>query len=439
MNSLQRTTRGISSGIAVLAVFAAYPASGFIREVIYLLLPLSVGILFIHMLMESGKRHGGAWHQRDLLPLEAGQMAWSHASVRFVTIYASLTVGSLVFSTYNGALGRGLAETLFVVGSLLTALSVTLLGWRESGRDEWLERLTRLLAIFSLCMLLFEAGKVLRQGAAIEFGSFLKLFVLSSSATEHSVTPNLGFLFGAVTVFMAIRRRWLWMAAPLLLVLLSGKRIVWLGLAGSLGWWLVAAPLSSRFHWARRSQHLIVPAAAGLSLFLLLRFADGGFDLILARWTGLDANLLSMGRRALFELALTLQSAGWLPMGIGATTKMLLPYESLTGLANLHSDILKIYLEYGVLFSLGVLAAFLVLCRRSPAVTSLMLYYLVLFVTDNVSVYFEVGLFIFLMAFSLSAVDAASSPQQSLRVQGIGVGRSGTPAGFRRFRLEPLG
>lgn len=430
---------GLQSTGLLLALFTAYVASGFAREVIYLLVPITIGISILQWLgnaRQTGSvslRPSGFGSETSF----SGPAAWSMPSIRFVAFYSALTLGSLLFSAVNGALGRGLVETLFVVGALLTALSLAAAGWREVGVHDWLEKLTRFLAVFSLGMLLYEGGRAVLQGMVGQVGSVLELLVLSKSATEHSVTPNLGFLFGAVAVFMAVRRRWLWMIAPMVLVMLSSKRIVWLGLVGSIGWWVVAVALASRYDWVRRSQHAIVPAAACLALLALMRFANGGFDQILMMRTGLDPNLLSMGRRALFDLMLSLESGGWLPLGIGTTHKVLAPYESITGLTNLHSDILKIYLEYGLIFSVAVAGAFHALCRRSPAITALVLYYLVLFLTDNVTVYFEVGVFFFLMVFSLSAAESAMhSRSGTTRVRIAGL--SGIHSTLRRYRLVPV-
>lgn len=410
--------------ILLLLLFAIYIASGFLREVVYLLLPLYSGLAMLHLAAGSA---GSAVGQGRRNPLST--------ATHFTILFSVITLATFGFSWHNGAFERGLKEILFSVGSLISAFSLTWLALQRVDAAEWIESLTRHLAVFSLLMVVYEGAKFAWQGLPGGSFSLVEVLVFSKSETEHAVTPNLGFVFGAVALFMAVRKRWLWMLPPLVLVLLSGKRIVMLGVVGAAGWGLAMTVFAPRFQWVRRGQHVVIPGVSILALVLVLQFATGGFDVLIEKWTGLNPNLLSMGRRALYEIAVRQGVWTIFPSGIGHTFNVLAPYVPITGSTLLHSDLLKIYIEYGLLLATALLGAFWLLCRGSIAVTVLMIYFLVLFATDNVSIYFDVVVFVFMMVFALSAAEQNEGYSRQNRAKPL---PGALATRWRRYRLIPL-
>ena len=139
-----------------------------------------------------------------------------------------------------------------------------------------------------------------------------------------------------------------------------------------------------------------------LFVILLIRIGSGHYDQLISISTGMSVDAVTMGRRVLYAQVLGfIQDISWLGIGLGKTTQILssIGYE----LQNLHSDLLKYFLEFGpILFGVWIYGLYR-LNTLSPRLITMLVYLNILFITDNVSIYFNVMfLFYLLQAFILS-------------------------------------
>lgn len=125
-----------------------------------------------------------------------------------------------------------------------------------------------------------------------------------------------------------------------------------------------------------------------------------------------SADAVLMGRARLFALlADRLPESPVLGVGLGRITHVL----SAEGawLTNTHSDVLKHYMEVGPLMFAGWIGCFYWLSRRRGTL-ALTVFMNVLFLSDNVSIYFDV-MFPFYLAFAYIDHSRAAAPTQRVR------------------------
>jgi hypothetical protein len=305
---------------------------------------------------------------------------------------------------------RFFEEVLFLAAPLVAAMVCASLK-REDG--EW--PFYALLAILTIDYF-WEIGWATTADVFRHPGAFTT-DLLESAAPTESVRA---FSFGVLALFLLARRKLLGAGLCVLLACLAGKRIVLLGLILALPMSVVAFSLAS---YRRRVVVTLVAIAVNVTVALSLRNLDewGIADRIQAT-TQQSADAVLMGRVKLFGLvADRLPDAPVLGAGLGRITDVL---ESESAwLTNTHSDVLKHFIELGpVMFPVWI-GCFYWTSRRSGAL-ALTVFMNVLFLSDNVSIYFDV-MFPFYLAFA--------HLDHRLTVAGQRVVRR------RRTCLEPMG
>ena len=231
--------------------------------------------------------------------------------------------------------------------------------------------------------------------------------LLQSAAPTESVRA---FGFGVLAIFFLGRRHLLGAGLCLMLTVLGGKRIVLLGLLVAVPIALVAPSFEDR---KRRAAITLLAVALNITAALALRNLDewGIADRIQAM-TMQSADAVLMGRARLFTIvADRLPSAPVLGAGLGRITDVLETERA--WLTNTHSDVLKHLIELGpVMFAVWI-GCFYWTSRRQ-GLLALTVFMNVLFLSDNVSIYFDV-MFPFYLSFAY--LDQRSPVKRPLTVR----------------------
>lgn len=219
-----------------------------------------------------------------------------------------------------------------------------------------------------------------------------KLFSSFFTALKFSVFPTeswLAFPFGIFTIYYIIEKKYLTFYISLVLFLLSFKRIAMVALALSLLVYFFYE--NKKFIKAKFVRYFI--AINLILLTLLYFFINGVFTKFIERETGISINWFSQGRFQIYNDVINhFSDKIWLGTSLGFTHLYL--STKYTDIAFLHSDILKIILELGILPFIIWLFSFMKININSLKSVALIMYINILFLSDNVFIYFDT-LFIF--------------------------------------------
>ena len=241
--------------------------------------------------------------------------------------------------------------------------------------------------------------------ALVKGVGFSRGFVLNITTSESTFESSFGFLFGALAVYAGLKRqKWLAILAFMGAVL-ALKRIVLLAVI--VCWILCMLP--DRIKQRMFSPWVMVPLNL-LIVAVLILYANHAFDHWVGDLFGQSANQFGMGRQQLFfsvarDIYLHPQQFIFFGTGPGGA------YETLSrslGAANLHSDLLKILFEYGLIVFCGFL--WLAYRVRSASLKIMFLYANILFVTDNVLIYHFFLFFLCLFALALESDSKEAIP-----------------------------
>ena len=232
----------------------------------------------------------------------------------------------------------------------------------------------------------------------------------SDSVSESSAS----FVFGLVALYwLFTRRRGRALAAAVLMVV-SFKRSAMLGavVCGALWGLIRVTRIDLRRSW--KVVAVIAILANAIILLALRELSVGNLDDVIARYTGLSADWFTMGREEIYASIFSRFDLGWIGHGLGAVTSHL---EAVDATAiNAHSDVIKYAVEAGPVLSIAWLWGFYRLARGCAASMLLALYTNIVFVSDNVSIYF-VYMFVLYTLIGFLSVDDRGSHALSREVE----------------------
>jgi len=224
-------------------------------------------------------------------------------------------------------------------------------------------------------------------------------FLLSSGGAESGIS----FVFGAYCIyFLSVRAR-SWSLLSFALVVLSFKRIAIFGVVVAGLVYFVHRNLKIDVLRYRRALPIAFVAINALLLLVLYELGHGALDDAVRDYTGLDANWVTMGRAEMYDAIFSNGGMPWFGRGLGSITLFLQAQGMQVG--NAHSDVIKYAVELGPIVSGAMIYAFYRRSLRTIGALMLMIYVNVVFITDNISIYFKT-MFVFyvLQGFSDVAV-----------------------------------
>lgn len=316
---------------------------------------------------------------------DLAKLSWVVLFISFLNLLMLLYKGDFYF--------RFLQEGFLFVGALLFA--ITLIGNLTHDISKVLNySLYALVGIFIL-----DKGYVLLEVLSNPDRLILGL-ITSTIQTESS----LSFYFAILSVYFFFekdRKNLFWAT---LFMVLSFKRIAILGFLLSVSISFIFKIFNIKYN--RTFYSVLLTAFNFTYLWILLMLIDGGFDQFIIDTFGVSPNFLFMGRIDLYNNVL--DETGYLNLmgiGIGKISSILGKFsESGIGegvLVNLHSDILKYYLELGVIIFPIFLYKFIYYLSKNKDTFCLVVMLNIILLTDNVSIYFGFMVLLYLINFKL--------------------------------------
>ena len=226
-------------------------------------------------------------------------------------------------------------------------------------------------------------------------------FILEHGKSESTFA----FVFGAYLVYYACKKRWLPCAVSAVCVYFADKRIVVLA--------ALAALAVMAFLWIFRNHRKLAitvwgTVTAAVSFYIWL-ICSGGLQYF-SQGIGINTN----GRSKMYGTVIEWFGTDGILFGNGlGVVEHLLEYWKVYKFNNLHNDLLKFYIELGIvgflLFFAGYGVAFWLIGKKYGKsemcrLLGLTVYSMVLFATDNVSIYILYLLPLYSIYFAVLAV-----------------------------------
>lgn len=266
------------------------------------------------------------------------------------------------------------------------------------------------LKLWTLFQLLFG-------GAVIYFaigGKFSGEMAFDIAKSESPFESTFGFLFGVLAPFALINKQYRLFFLSLLMSMLCLKRIAVLGALVAAAFILLG---EKRGRWILNPV-VMIPINVVL-VALLLGYGYGSFDYWIYEITGQSANQFGMGRRELLALPATEIFAHpelFIVSGMGPGSSYdlaKLSFGSL-GKVNLHSDLVKLVYEYGLLFFMVFIG--LMYSAKNYFTRVGFIFLNVLFLTDNTLIYyFMLFIFIYCARLTTEAAEIKTTANNPLK------------------------
>lgn len=245
---------------------------------------------------------------------------------------------------------------------------------------------------FILTLVIFAVQQFKNFLPVISDFSLLKQAILSSTIeTENQLAFSLGlFLFYFLTEKYPKR----YIIVCLIIFVLSFKRIALGSFVLSYLLFILFGMLKTNVQQRRYLFVLLAVVANFIYLEITFLIVDGALDDLVKEYTNFSTNRFLLGRQVYYQVVLDkVGTISWSGLGLGKIDNIL--FSTFNGPQNLHSDILKNYLEFGVvLFTLWLIVLYLKgsFSREGLAIT---IYFNVLMFTDNVFIYFDFMFFFY--------------------------------------------
>lgn len=222
--------------------------------------------------------------------------------------------------------------------------------------------------------------------------NFVEFFINSNIKSESS----LAFVFGFFSLYFLFKKDYKFLIFSILFMIISGKRIVLLGFCFSCLIYVLGNNSNYKFNYRGKIAFLALFFNL-LFVYLVFLLTNNYFDDNITEYTGLSPNAFLMGRQFLYteifnSFSKDINGVG---LGLGRLDTFVLGLD--VGLTNPHSDILKNFLEFGIiLFSIWIFI-FYYLASFSFNSFILTVYLNVVFLSDNAFIYFDVMLVFYLI------------------------------------------
>lgn len=262
------------------------------------------------------------------------------------------------------------------------------------------------IASYVLPLSFFYTNSISIEKVFLIFSCFFVISCLGiefqSFSMENSTAPfesGASFVFGVFLLYFLFEKKYRLMIFSLLFLLLSLKRIAFLGVFIC----VVVYYLPEKYKKIILSRYSFL-IFNFICLAVILGLGFGIYDDLIIDLTGLNVHHFTMGRFSHYQgVVEQIELHPWSLIfgnGIGSTYDLASIYVKTDfSVVNLHSDTLKIFFEAGfIVFSLFFL--FLGFAKKTTS-KLVMLYLVVLFFTDNVLIYFGTMFFVLLVFLKL--------------------------------------
>lgn len=317
---------------------------------------------------------------------------------RYLITYLKLYLFMIAFSFLvllmkNDFYLRFLSEAVFILSPILLIYFYFTLGY--------LSYTDKILNIYFWSFILSYIITFGSQIFNILLHPILIFEALKSSTLGTEST--LAFIFALFTIHYFHKKKNIYALTALIFTIISFKRIALLALIFSL---IIEAIITiknknilKRLN-AIKYLGIVVNFLSIISIYLL---SIGYFDQIISKWLGETANAFTNGRKFLYGQVISqLKPNIIIGTGLGKASEFLGNFVTKVNL--LHSDLLKVFIEFGsIVFIIWIITLFNI-NSKSKKLLILFVFLNILFLTDNVMIYFNVT-FIFYLIQCSSIID----------------------------------
>lgn len=303
-------------------------------------------------------------------------------------------VVTLFVSILGGYLSNFIKETALISMPIMTFVFIKKYKIENHINYEFVTNLYFIVLLISFINILIRGGTF----------DLIELFLNSNSLYESPIAP----LFAILCVLSLHKKKTFYLTiATFVLTVLASKRIVTLALVFSLLFYYFA-PYSKK----RGYIQTIITLAIGVNciiIFLYYLLGNGYFDLIIYELTGNIPQTFTAGRSVVYGIVFReLNSIFELLFGFGfGFTNYIITLNNFT-IVHLHSDVLKIMLETGIVgflfFTINVYKA-----PKNKLALTLIILLNIMYLTENYIIYYDV-MFMSILAFLILNKD--NSPKK---------------------------
>jgi len=224
--------------------------------------------------------------------------------------------------------------------------------------------------------------------------STIQALATAHMPSEVATESELGFVFGFFVLYFFLKGNSKWyLVMSLLFFVISFKRIVIVGVVISLVVYLILKIFRIDI---RRHKLKLTLMALVVNLTIIYGaqlLVSGTFDQHVLEYTGLSSDAFLLGRKTFYtEVFEKFGSYNLVGLGLGKVDDALFNFLGYS--MNLHSELIKNYLEFGLIIFLVWMSLLIYKNLFSNKSVVFLIYFNLLIVTDNIFIYFH-GMFYF--------------------------------------------
>ena len=216
--------------------------------------------------------------------------------------------------------------------------------------------------------------------------------------SQSPFETTMAFPMGMFVIFFSYYNKKALFWTSLIFTLLSSKRIVILA--------LILIYIINRLTPSIRSlnKQAVILIAVIINLifvYIIIQFSLSKYDPFIEQYLGLSADYISMGRKSIYENLFSRDEGNWVKFffGNGLGTSYVETTNFLEKEENLHSDVLKLFFDTGLL-GLVIWIVFIYKLAFINKIAFLLTTYLnILYLPDNVLIYYDTMIVYYLMIF----------------------------------------
>lgn len=216
--------------------------------------------------------------------------------------------------------------------------------------------------------------------------------------SQSPFETTMAFPMGMFVIFFSYYNKKALFWTSFIFTLLSSKRIVILA--------LILIYIINRLTPSIRSlnKQAVILIAVIINLifvYIIIQFSLSKYDPFIEQYLGLSADYISMGRKSIYENLFSRDEGNWVKFffGNGLGTSYVETTNFLEKEENLHSDVLKLFFDTGLL-GLVIWIVFIYKLGFINKIAFLLTIYLnILYLTDNVLIYYDTMIVYYLMIF----------------------------------------
>lgn len=309
-------------------------------------------------------------------------------------IYFSIYVTSLLIQlfTSNSITIRYFSNVYFVLSPLISVLFLC-------GYFDY----TKISKYFKIIFFGSVIGFFLEQGSSIlssvysfDFVSFL---LFSQSDSESNIYP---FVFSFLFFYSYLTRQpKFYLFTCLVLIFFGSKRIVFAGLV-FVFFVILLSWKNINFLKYRKLIPFLLTFLSLIIILLFFQFSSGTYDYLIEYYTGLSSNQFSMGRQSLYSYVIDrFESIDIITgTGIGTVDNQVSEFSKFRELGlinNLHSELLRNFLELGLLLFCVWIYFISKFSIRGWEHFYFLLFFFFSLISDNILIYFECTFIMYLL------------------------------------------